>query len=50
VRKEISMYTVKELIESLQHCPEDHKVLIDICGEIESVGIDYEEKAVNLFE
>jgi predicted secreted protein len=50
VRKEISMYTVKELIEALQHCPEDYKVFIDICGEIEYVGIDDEEKTVNLFE
>jgi predicted secreted protein len=44
------MYTVKELIEALQQCPEDYEVLIDICGEIESVGIDDEAKTVNLFE
>ena len=46
------MYTVKELIETLKQCPEDYEVLIHGTGEflgIETVGIDNEEKTVDLF-
>ena len=46
------MYTVKELIEALKECPEDSKVLIHapgFVGDIESVGIDPDEKTVDLF-
>ena len=47
------MYTVKELIEALSKCPDDYEVLINhteiIWCEIEEIGIDHEEKAVDLF-
>jgi hypothetical protein len=46
------MFTVKELIEALQQCPEDYIVWVStnhITSELEAVGIDNEEKAVDLF-
>lgn len=47
------MYTVKELIEALQQCPEDYKVMVNYeihCwGDIEELGIDNKEKTVDLF-
>ena len=46
------MYTVKELIEALQQCPEDYIVYIHTAEEtsdVESVGIDPADKAVGLF-
>lgn len=46
------MFTVKELIEALKQCPEDYEVLIQtpgFMGGIESVGIDPDEKTVDLF-
>lgn len=46
------MYTVKELIEALQQCPEDYIVYIhttDETSDIESVGIDPAEETVDLF-
>ena len=47
------MYTVKELIEALQQCPEDYEVLINymehIYSPIVEVGIDHEEQTVDLF-
>ena len=46
------MYTVKELIEALQQCPEDYEVLVD--GQVEvyriaQIGLDHDEKVVDLF-
>lgn len=46
------MYTVKELIETLQKCPEDYAVLLHTESEsfnIECVGIDRDEETVDLF-
>ena len=47
------MYTVKELIEALQKCPEDYNVMIYTKpGEgpqIKSIGIDPTAKVVDLF-
>lgn len=47
------MYTVKELIEALQQCPEDYAVMVNymehLWNGIVSVGIDHEEKTVDLF-
>ena len=47
------MYTVKELIEALQQCPEDYEVMVtDTLGDtlcLDMVGIDNEKKNVNLF-
>lgn len=47
------MYTVKELIETLKQCPEDYEVMVNymehIWSSIVSVGIDHEEKTVDLF-
>jgi hypothetical protein len=52
------MYTVKELIEALQQCPQDYEVNIikGSCGyrishtyEVKTVGIDNNEKSVDLF-
>jgi hypothetical protein len=47
------MYTVKELIEALQQCPQDYEVRI--CADctifdLESVGIDHDDKTVDLFD
>lgn len=44
------MYTVKELIEALQQCPEDYTVFMGAdCTifDIESVAINHEEKSVD---
>lgn len=46
------MYTVRELIDALQKCPEDFEVIIHTPEEgfgIEAVGIDNEDKTVDLF-
>ena len=46
------MYTVKELIEVLQKCPQDFKVLIRTEAEmspVETIGIDHNEETVDLF-
>ena len=46
------MYTVKELIEALKQCPEDYTVTVFTTrerAELEAVGIDHEEKTVDLF-
>ena len=46
------MYTVKELIEVLQKCPEDFEVLIRTETEvspIETIGIDHNKNTVDLF-
>lgn len=46
------MYTVKELIEALQQCPEDYQVNIYAPNgrvTIESLGIDIDNKSVDLF-
>ena len=47
------MYTVKELIEALQKCPDDYKVMIYTQpgerAQIETVGIDPTAKVVDLF-
>lgn len=46
------MYTVKELIEVLQKCPQDFEVLIRTETEtspIETIGIDHNENTVDLF-
>ena len=46
------MYTVKELIETLKQCPDDYEVTLNVpgmCLGIDSVGIDHEEKTVDLF-
>lgn len=46
------MYTVKELIEALQKCPEDYKVIFFdgyTVHPIEQVGIDNDEETVDLF-
>lgn len=52
------MYTVKELLETLKQCPEDYIVQImkDSAGfsishtyEIKTVGINFNEKTVDLF-
>lgn len=47
------MYTVKELIEALQQCPEDYAVLagelLTELPQIEAVGIDHAQKVVELF-
>ena len=48
------MYTVSELIECLKKCPADYKVVVinsgglDL-GSFESVGIDNNQKTVDLF-
>ena len=44
------MFTVKELIEALQQCPADYEVRIEVLYQLDSVGIDHEEKAVSLFK
>ena len=47
------MYTVKELIEALQQCPEDYIVNMAVEYEnygLESIGIDHDRKTVDLFE
>ena len=44
------MYTVKELIEALKQCPAEYEVRIEIFYQLDSVGIDHEEKAVSLFK
>lgn len=46
------MYTVKELIEVLQKCPQDFEVLIRTETEmspVETIGIDHNENTVDLF-
>jgi hypothetical protein len=47
------MYTVKELIETLQQCPEDYEVmLVDTLGDwfsIDTLGVNNDTKTVNLF-
>ena len=47
------MYTVKELIEALQQCPEDYEVSVNcmehIWLDIEEIGINHEDKTVDLF-
>ena len=46
------MYTVEELIETLKKCPMDYEVFIrtpSIEGGIETIGIDPEDKVVDLF-
>ena len=46
------MYTVKELIEDLQQCPQDYPVYIYADSTtfiIETVGIDPNEKEVGIF-
>lgn len=52
------MYTVKELIKTLQQCPEDYEVVMDIFSDtnyvtdeysIETVGIIHDTKTVDLF-
>lgn len=46
------MYSVKELIEALLKCPEDYEVVINTPEGgfgIEAVGIDHEDKTVDLF-
>lgn len=46
------MFTVKELIEALKKCPEDYEVLVNAqegFSGIEQIGIDNEEKTVDLF-
>ena len=45
----MNMYTVKELIEALQQCPEDYEVRIDGLDSIETVGIAHAEESVDLF-
>ena len=42
------MYTVKELIEALQKCPEEYIVCIDGIA-LYSVGIDHDQETVDLF-
>ena len=46
------MYTVKELIEALQQCPEEYPVMVQTSTDFEFVvtlGIDLNEKTVDLF-
>ena len=43
------MYTVKELIEVLKDCPQDYKITAQALGMVETVGIDFVEKTVDLF-
>lgn len=47
------MYTVKELIEALQQCPQDYEIaLIESDGNdcyLKTVGIDHDTKTVDLF-
>lgn len=47
------MYTVQELIEALQECPKDYKVLIHgeayVIHRIDSIGIDNNERTVDIF-
>ena len=47
------MYTVKELIEALQQCPEDYQILMcdddGIYFGVNAVGIDHDEETVDLF-
>ena len=47
------MYTVAELIETLKQCPQDYEVNIFVEYEnygLESVGIDHDNKKVDLFD
>jgi type III secretion system FlhB-like substrate exporter len=46
------MYTVKELIEALENCPQDYQIKLvsdTVHFDIESVGIDNDTKTVDLF-
>ena len=46
-------YTVEELIEALKDCPQDYIVNIwmdGVGGNLMSVGIDHDNKTVDLFE
>jgi hypothetical protein len=51
-RREIAMYTVKELIDVLKDCPPDYQVTITVDGfmsDIKAIGIDRESMFVDLF-
>lgn len=48
------MYTVAELIETMKQCPQDYQVIMNFtaaaeCWTIEAVGIDHDDKVVDLF-
>ena len=46
------MYTVKDLIEALQQCPEDYEVKLFVGNdafEIDELGINHGFKTVDLF-
>ena len=46
------MYTVKDLIQALQQCPEEYQVMVKTengFGFVVTVGIDPKEKTVDLF-
>ena len=43
------MYTVAELIETLKQCPQEYEVMVSELESIEEIGINHENKTVDIF-